>query len=222
VFERINSGGVKLEPQESRNAIYPGPLNNLCIRLSRNSSLCRSWGIPEPAEPELTSGTIADNLLANELYRKMDDVELVLRFFAYRQRLTNQKGALKDYLDGYLRAGNRFPEELLGRLENLFNDTIELVYKVFGETAFWLYRKRNDRWAWYQRPTTVIYDPLMFVISQRLDHSRDLLLGADKIRAGLPEFYKRNYDMLEGRYTNLANTRARNDAFSAYVGSFLN
>ena len=36
VFERINSGGVKLEYQESRNAIYDGPLNKLCIKLSRN------------------------------------------------------------------------------------------------------------------------------------------------------------------------------------------
>ena len=36
VFERINSGGVKLEPQEARNAIYNGPLNQLCIKLARD------------------------------------------------------------------------------------------------------------------------------------------------------------------------------------------
>src|SRR5208337_1398120 len=40
VFERINSGGVKLEPQESRNAIYDGPLNRLCIKLARTPALC--------------------------------------------------------------------------------------------------------------------------------------------------------------------------------------
>ena len=43
VFERINSGGVRLEYQESRNAIYDGPLNRLCIKLSRNNYL----GFPE-------------------------------------------------------------------------------------------------------------------------------------------------------------------------------
>ena len=32
VFERINSGGVKLEPQESRNAVFNGPFNELCIK----------------------------------------------------------------------------------------------------------------------------------------------------------------------------------------------
>ena len=53
VFERINSGGEKLTPQESRNAIYPGPMNDICLRHSRNRSLCLMWGIPEPSEREL-------------------------------------------------------------------------------------------------------------------------------------------------------------------------
>ena len=35
VFERINSGGVRLSYQESRNAIYDGPLNRLCIKLAK-------------------------------------------------------------------------------------------------------------------------------------------------------------------------------------------
>lgn len=34
VFERLNSGGVKLTPQETRNAQYGGPLNRLCNTLS--------------------------------------------------------------------------------------------------------------------------------------------------------------------------------------------
>ena len=96
VFERLNSGGIKLEPQEARNAIYPGPLNELCIHLARNKFLCRMWGIPESmsdTEDELDTN-LPTELLENESYRKMEDVELVLRFFAYRQRMTSQKGAL--------------------------------------------------------------------------------------------------------------------------------
>jgi hypothetical protein len=34
VFERLNSGGVKLSPQETRNAFYDGPFNRLCNPLS--------------------------------------------------------------------------------------------------------------------------------------------------------------------------------------------
>ena len=36
VFERINSGGVRLSPPESRNALFDGPMNQLCIQLSRH------------------------------------------------------------------------------------------------------------------------------------------------------------------------------------------
>jgi len=95
VFERINSGGIKLEPQEARNAIFNGPLNKLCIRLARTPTLCLMWGIPAPDEDELEHEKLCDELLSNDSFRKMDDVELVLRFFAYRQRLSHQDGFLK-------------------------------------------------------------------------------------------------------------------------------
>jgi len=36
VFERLNSGGVALSHQETRNAVYDGPLNQLCLELSKN------------------------------------------------------------------------------------------------------------------------------------------------------------------------------------------
>ncbi|WP_101523220.1 DUF262 domain-containing protein [Nocardioides houyundeii] len=85
VFERINSGGEKLKEQESRNAVYNGPLNKLCIKLSRNPDLCVLWGIPPPNLMEHLE--VADpQLEINPLYQTMGDVELVLRFFAHRQR----------------------------------------------------------------------------------------------------------------------------------------
>lgn len=61
VFERINSGGEKLTHQESRNAVNAGPMNDLCMRLSRNVHLCRTWRIPEPSEVELATGSPAPN-----------------------------------------------------------------------------------------------------------------------------------------------------------------
>jgi hypothetical protein len=217
VFERINSGGVKLEPQEARNAIYNGPLNKICIRLARNKFLCRTWGIPEPTDEERVNNTFPEKLLRNDDFRTMADVELVLRFFAYRQRRDLHRGRLRDYLDVYLKHGNAFPREVLERLENLFVKTIELVFGVLGERAFWLYRIRNGEWHWLKRPTTAVYDPLMFVFSRA-----DVLLKRKKsFQAKMPEFYKKNYEDFEGRNTNLSILNLRDDRFDELVRSVL-
>ncbi|MES9673669.1 GmrSD restriction endonuclease domain-containing protein, partial [Bacillus pseudomycoides] len=83
VFERINSGGEKLEPQETRNALYNGELNQLCIKIARDKYFCRMWGIPEQINEE-DEQELDKELIENPLYKKMSDVELILRFFAFR------------------------------------------------------------------------------------------------------------------------------------------
>ena len=221
VFERINSGGVQLESQESRNAIYNGPLNKLCIELARNPYLCRMWDIPEPTTTELETGVFSDDLLENETFRRMEDVELVLRFFAYRQRLLHDQTALNVYLDEFLRKGNVFSAELLTKYRELFEETVKLVFDLLGEDAFHLWRQRKSGWNWFDRPTKVVYEPVMYAFSQRLERKTELLLQADEISAALPGFYQKNYAIFEGRKVNRADMSARNEAVIALVDSFL-
>ena len=54
VFERLNSGGVELTGQETRNAIYNGPLNKLCLSISENEYFRKMWGIPLDPAPGMT------------------------------------------------------------------------------------------------------------------------------------------------------------------------
>jgi hypothetical protein len=216
VFERINSGGEKLTPQESRNAIYGGPMNDLCLRLSREPSLCLTWGIPVPAS-RAEIEDYDEELLENDLYREMFDVELVLRFFAFRQDSQLLRGVLRDYFDAYLRTANQFPPELLSELEVLYRKTIQLAFDLFGERAFWLWRQRNGRWNWYSRPTTVAYDTIMWVLSQRVDHADGLRARAEKLREELPRFYEDHYEDFAGRYTNPSNIVARRQLFAAWL-----
>lgn len=221
VFERINSGGIKLEPQETRNAIYNGPLNQMCIKLARNEYLCKAWGIPVVSHKQVASGDLPPELMRNKRYRKMKDVELVLRFFAYRQRLRLQSGALRDYLDEYLKFGNLYSDDVLNKLKTLFQDTVELVYKTFGKRAFWLYRKRETGWIWYKRPTTVIYDPMMWAFSRYLDRADSIIGKKEAFRKKIKSFYKNNYDEFKGKYTNRANIRQRNELFNDFVDQIL-
>lgn len=220
VFERLNSGGTKLTSQETRNAIFDGELNRLCIRLSRNTALCRLWGLPLPDERELLGdGTPSDERRENDDFRRMNDVELVLRFFAFRQKSKLHKSTvpLSDYLDAYLRHGNAFPKHTLVGLEQLFVATIELVNDAFGERAFWLYRqRRGERWSWFERPTTTIYDALMAVVSRHLDRSGEIRGKAEQLQEGIETFYKANYDTFEGRNVNPTALSAREEALEKF------
>ena len=151
----------------------------------------------------------------------MGDAELVLRFFAYRQRKALQKSSLESYLDYYLERGNYFSDELLSRLEMLYLDTIKLTYDIFGEKAFYLYRNRKTGWSWYERPTTAVFDPMMMSLSERLA-SKDILISKkNSINSGLVEFYTKNYDKFEGRNTNPAALEERDARFNEFFDGFI-
>lgn len=216
VFERINSGGEKLTPQESRNAIYGGPMNDICLRLSRHPSLCLTWGIPLPTDAPDDDD---DELMENGLYKQMDDVELVLRFFAFRQNPQYLGTSLRDYFDIYLQRANRFEDPLLNQLAMTFSETIDLAFDLLGPGAFWLWRYRNGKYNWYSRPTTVAYDTIMSVLSERLDRKDRILERSELIAGALPAFYQTYYDDFAGRYTNPSNILKRRELFATFIDS---
>ena len=78
VFERLNSGGIELSDQETRNALHDGKLNQMCLELSKNVKFRKLFNIPANVDKK-------DGITGNALYDRMEDVELVLRFFAFRQ-----------------------------------------------------------------------------------------------------------------------------------------
>lgn len=215
VFERLNSGGVKLEPQETRNAVYDGPLNQLCLCLSDNPHFKSMWGIPNMAGDDMEDENHQDNDESDEptkigkrMFEKMEDVELILRFFAYRQINSFKAGLNKitEYLDSFLMQGNDFPNSVLEAYKGLFNDTIEFLWNALGTQAYTLLGHSR-------RPTKIIYDPIMHVASapdvresyQTLLHDKNILFSE------LTRTYSEHKDLFSGRRTNYADTIARND-----------
>lgn len=224
VFERLNSGGEKLTPQETRNAIFDGPLNRLCIKLSKTPALCRLWDIPEPEQEELDGGLPSDARILNEEFRRMEDVELVLRFFAYRQKHKLHKATnLSTYLDSYLRHGNGLPPETLAKMEHLFFKAISLVEDIFGPKAFWLYRSRGkgSSWTWFERPTQTVYDPLMLVIGMHLSDATKLRDRATVFQEEIAGFYQNNYAVFEGRNVNPSALAERERKFQGLISEIL-
>ncbi|PHR97948.1 MAG: hypothetical protein COA80_06270 [Leeuwenhoekiella sp.] len=223
VFERINSGGEKLKPQEIRNALFPGGLNDLTISLSRNKYFCKLWDIPEPDEKEISTGQPRQEVVENKYFKDMSDAELVLRFFAYRQIDQWQGNTMEFFLDEFLKKGNeQFDAEIIKKLEELFNQTIEFAYNLFGKKAFWLHRNREDKWFHYERPTKILYDPLMQVLAENLDNREKILAKKNEIVAGLEAFHKGEYDSFKGRDTNKTKVTNRIKVLDTYINSFIN
>jgi hypothetical protein len=55
LFERLNSGGVKLQPQEIRNCVYRGPFNEILKELSQKDPFRRTIKL---SADDATNGTI--------------------------------------------------------------------------------------------------------------------------------------------------------------------
>ena len=124
IFERLNSGGVALTTQESRNALMAGKFNDMCKRLASTELFKEFWGIDKKV------ATIS--LFGN--YKRIEDQETILinyseyplRFFAYRQ-IEKMDSSLVTFLDIYLKEANKFPDELISKLEDLY---IEIGKKI--------------------------------------------------------------------------------------------
>ena len=223
VFERINSGGEKLKPQEIRNALYPGPLNYLTISLSRNKYFCRLWDIPEPDTIEIETGEARQEVIDNKYFKDMSDAELVLRFFAYRQIEQWQGNTMEMFLDDFLKKGNeQFDNSVIVNLEDVFQKTIRFAYELFDVKAFWLHRKREAKWFLYERPTKILYDPLMQVLTRNLPNKDKILNKREDIINGLEDFHKQEYDAFKGRDTNKTKVLARIKILDNYIKSFIN
>src|SRR6185437_7686528 len=233
VFERLNSGGVRLSGQETRNAVYNGPLNDLCLELSRTTELRAMLGTPldvksvvnsddaeesdDVAAPEQDSEGVEVTRMGRKMFESMDDVEIVLRFYAYRHLAKFYQGLnrISDSLDEFLKAGNKFDSRILEDYRQLFLDNIKLWYAVNGATAFQV--KGSNRHF-----SKIAYDALMYASSALTTEQRALLSSNPGIvRSEIDAMYNGNAAVFGGRRTNTTDANRRNDCAIKALSSAL-
>lgn len=216
VFERINSGGVKLEYQESRNALHSGNFNDLVITLSRNEYFCKIFDIPISEEE-------TEELANNTMYKTMADVEMVVRFFAMRYLDEYEGISLKVFFDKFTDSANKLPQSVLDDYQHVFEQTIKLVYDIYGEQAFCLYKQVSGKQQWYltRNPKKTIYDPVMTVLSQKLDYADTFNNNKDKVMAATIELMKNQPELFNGRKGTKSDIAKRIDAFDAMFNKFI-
>jgi len=221
VFERLNSGGEELKPQETRNALYPGKFNELCIELSKNSSFKTMWKIPT-AEEVINEKNLIETKQYTQTeinrYKEMEDVELILRFFAYRF-LNLYTSNMKDFLDDYLKQANQWSDNTREELKNIFTETIELIYEVFGKDAFTLPSKSS-------KTTKTIYEPLMQSISKNIKHKTILIQNKEKLIANKFSntddlILENGKELFDGKYNHKSLIEKRIEYFDKLFESYI-
>ena len=121
IFERINTSGRTLYPQEIRNCIYHGSYNKLLMNLNKNDLWRKILGCDEDS--------------------RMTDVEYILRFFAMKD-ITNTDDynknqiILKKFLNENMAKYCNMSNEQYEKYEKNFITVISEVYQSLGETAF--------------------------------------------------------------------------------------
>ena len=88
LFERLNSGGVKLQPQEIRNCIYQGAFNDKLKKLVHEANFKK---VVKVSSADASNGR---------------HEELVLRFFAFTEKYLEFDHSVDDFLNKYMDKAN--------------------------------------------------------------------------------------------------------------------
>lgn len=216
-FERLNTGGVALSAQEVRNSLYHGPFNDLLHKLTRMPQFRAAWGLPPFDEAEIKTTPAA--LLEHQIYREMDDIELVLRFFALRHAEHYQKG-MKGFLDLYMLRARAFTPDDLSILEQLFVRTVGVTDRVYQDKLFRPFVAKTGEWG--KRPQKAYADAVLVAFSRFLDQEEQLVARRDKILEQTRRmFVEDTSSVLTGRGNSKKDVLDRIAAVQTIIGEVL-
>lgn len=115
VFERLNTSGTTLHPQEIRNSIYRGSFRDLLEELNANLDWRAIYG-PEDL--------------------RYKDRELILRFLAMMNNRDNYSQPMKGFLNNFMGLHRSLDVNQRVAFAKSFNETIATVRSSLGDRAF--------------------------------------------------------------------------------------
>ncbi len=108
LFERLNTGGVILHPQEIRNCVYIGEFKDFLSECSQNTDFLNSVKMTEKSE------------------RTGNREELVLKFFAYFENRDAFSHSVKGFLNDYMEYKTKqFYNK--SELRDIYNNTFRII-----------------------------------------------------------------------------------------------
>lgn len=113
LFERLNTGGVLLHPQEIRNCVFRGPFKDLIKELAKEKNFRAIY------RPRKTD------------QREADYEEGVLRFFAFVERYRSFEHIVNEFLNNYMVEKNK--EQVKPETVDLFHATMKFLSSELPE-----------------------------------------------------------------------------------------
>ncbi|MED1863798.1 DUF262 domain-containing protein [Fictibacillus nanhaiensis] len=180
IFERLNTGSIKLNEDEIRNTIYRGSYIKLLSELENNETfhmLVRK-----------------DNFKNRMIYRGM-----ILRFFALSEKTyLNYKPSMKQFSNKELRDNRYMSKEKYEEYKKRFLKVVDLVKLVFGDKAFRRFipgdsENVNGKWS-TSKINMALFDIQMcgFVIYDKYQ----IISKADQIRERLIKLMSQNEEFI--------------------------
>jgi hypothetical protein len=115
IFDRLNSRGRRLTPQEIRTAIYHGRFIDLIKRLNDYSNWRKIYGKPSP---------------------RLKDQEMVLRFLALFFLRSKYKRPFNEFLNDFCLKYRNPDDNFLEQSEKIFTSTVDVMWNSVGKLAF--------------------------------------------------------------------------------------
>ena len=155
IFERINTGGRTLKPQEIRNCVYQGKFNDLLFDINTNLSWRQIVGEKEDS--------------------RMADLELILRYFAiqelyYAENKPTQIN-LNKYLNCYMGDHQNIDSVEYNRFKQDFIEVIEFLNKNVGTNVFRNLKKNKTEFA--NKVSPAVFDAVMIATQQNLNKKKN-------------------------------------------------
>lgn len=115
IFERLNTGGVNLQPQEIRVALYRGEFVRVLKDLNENGA----W-----------------RTLVGPKSKRLKDMEMILRFFSFLYFSSKYAAPMKIFLNRYMATNKNLTLQSERELTDIFNLTTVTIMEGIGAKAF--------------------------------------------------------------------------------------
>ncbi|MBO8138231.1 MAG: DUF262 domain-containing protein [Desulfotomaculum sp.] len=207
IFERLNTGSVKLNEQELRNCVYRGSLNNLLKELSED----KEW--------------VNFVQLSKHDKDRMVDREMILRFIAFYSSYHRYGSSLKRFLNKFMEENRNANEDKLNEYRKVFKKSLLLSKTVFGDKAFKRFIIGNSsdyNGKWEEKVNKALFDAVMVGFVPYEQHQ--IVPLADRIRDELVNLMTNNDEFINAITQSTGDkrrVRARIDIWSNKLRSIV-